>query len=163
MCGGAELLWAEPTLRFWSYRDGTRDVEYRLGSHFKFQNSHSDPNQKNDDSTEICLLGVASRRPAARGRHREAGYRRHVAHDCFFERVVCEIVAGIFRHALRFLSESPQGHRATFRGEVRRLFEECTVQHNNLDNAALKRLLEDAIVDGTKQSRCTIWLVDAGS
>ena len=55
MHGASDLLWAEPALRFyWSYKDGTGDVERLLGNHTRFQGSHPDSDQV-DDSTEICL------------------------------------------------------------------------------------------------------------
>ena len=55
MYGASELLWAEPAIRFYfSYRDGTGDVEHLLGHHTKFEGSHPDSDQV-DDSAEICL------------------------------------------------------------------------------------------------------------
>ena len=53
--GAAALLWAEPALRFyWSFRDGTGDVERLLGQHTVMQASHPG-STSTDDSAEICL------------------------------------------------------------------------------------------------------------
>ena len=53
--GAVDLMWAEPALRFyWSYKDGTGDVERLLGAHKRFQTSHPGSSQV-DDSTEVCL------------------------------------------------------------------------------------------------------------
>ena len=55
VCGASDLMWAEPALRFyWSYKDGTGDVERLLGNLSRFQASHPGSDQV-DDSTEICL------------------------------------------------------------------------------------------------------------
>ena len=154
MCGGAELLWAEPTLRFWSYRDGTGDVERLLGSHLRFERGHPAADQ-NDDSTEICmeLKAAGPRHEGEIAEHGEGG----VLLLTDFSRECAKLWREFF--GTRF------GSRPSRRKDVGRRFEEklvgslkdVRVQHN----VAVKRLLKDARLDeqdpAAKKSRCTIF------
>lgn len=55
----AALLWAEPALRFyWSFRDGTSDVERHLGQHTAMKERHPGgchTAEQVDDSAEVCM------------------------------------------------------------------------------------------------------------
>ena len=155
ICEKDELLWAEPALRFyWSYRDGTGDVERLLGSHLRFERGHPAADQ-NDDSTEICmeLKAAGPRHEGEIAEHGEGG----VLLLTDFSRECAKLWREFF--GTRFAS------RPSRRKDVGRRFEEklvgsfkaVRVQHN----VAVKRLLKDARLDeqdpAAKKSRCTIF------